>query len=228
MASWLSDLIMLFFPVNCLVCGKLLGSPEGVLCLDCEYKMPRTGYRNESDNPIAQIFWGRVKVCGGTSLFKFEKGSAYQVLLHELKYRGNKKTGLYLGRLLGGALKATSFANCDFIIPVPLHRKRLRERGYNQSELIGQGVSEVLGIPMIINLLIRSKHHETQTTMGRIERFENVSGCFSLSPDHPDLSGKSIIIVDDVLTTGATMESCCETLLNGYQCKIYVATASCA
>jgi len=171
MLHWLRDLLLLLFPVNCLVCGKALGSPRGVLCLECEYKLPRTGYGDNPENPISQLFWGRVRVEAGTSLFRFEKGSDYQVLLHELKYRGNKKVGVYLGRLLGSSLKETSFARCDIIIPVPLHRKRLRERGYNQSELIGAGISEVLGIPVENGVLKRSKHINTQTLMGRLERF---------------------------------------------------------
>lgn len=224
----LLDLLMFFFPVNCLVCGKRLGSPEGVLCLECEFKMPRTAYRDHQDNPVSKVFWGRVQVEMGTSLLRFEKGSAYQTLLHDLKYRGNRKVGLYLGRLLGHELKDTTFSSCDLLVPVPLHQKRLRERGYNQSEIIASGTSEVLGIPVVSNLLRRTVHHHSQTSMGRYERFRNVSDNFQLTRNPPSMQGKRILLIDDVLTTGATLEACSQTLLSHYQCLVFIATVSCA
>jgi len=219
---------MFFFPLRCLVCGKSLGNPGEVLCLGCEYRMPRTGFRDDPENPVSKLFWGRVPVECGTSLFRFEKGSSYQVLLHELKYRGNRKSGLYLGRLLGHELKHTSYSICELIIPVPLHRKRYRERGYNQSELIGRGLSEVLDIPMATHVLIRSGQQDSQTTMGRLDRFRNVSGNFRLCSHPPDLDGMRILLIDDVVTTGATLEACCRVLLDAFRCRIYVATVSCA
>jgi len=228
MVRWLHDLLMFFFPVHCLVCGKSLKTPDGVLCLGCEYRMPRTGFRDDPENPVSMIFWGRVPVECATSLFRFEKGSAYQVLLHELKYRGNRKTGVYLGRLLGHELKDTSFAECELIIPVPLHRKKYRERGYNQSELIGRGLSEILDIPLATSVLVRHRQHDSQTTMGRLDRFENVSGNFGISSRSPDISGMRILLVDDVVTTGATLETCCRVLLDHFRCRIFVATVSCA
>jgi len=228
MIRWLVDLLMFFFPVNCLVCGKSLGSPYEVLCLGCEFRMPRTGFRDDPENPVSMLFWGRIPVVCGTSLFRFEKGSPYQILLHELKYRGNRKSGIYLGRLLGHELKQTSYSTCEMIIPVPLHKKRYRERGYNQSELIGRGLSEVLGIPMATNVLVRSTQHDSQTSMGRLARFENVSGNFSISPHSPDISGMKVLLIDDVVTTGATLEACCSELLDNFCCQVYIATVSCA
>lgn len=228
MIRWLQDLLLFFFPVNCLVCGKSLHNTEEVLCLGCEYRMPRTGYRDDPENPVSKLFWGRVPVECGTSLFRFEKGSSYQTLLHALKYKGNRKSGIYLGRLLGHELRTTSYSECEMIIPVPLHKKRYRERGYNQSELIGRGLSDVLGIPMATNVLVRTRQHDSQTTMGRLDRFENVSGNFSLSRRAPDISDRRILLIDDVVTTGATLETCCRVLLDSFRCKIYVATVSCA
>ena len=226
--QWLLDLLMFFFPVNCLVCGKRLTSPSCVLCLECEFKMPRTRYGDRLDNPVSKIFWGRVPVEMATSLFRFEKGSAYQSLLHDLKYRGNRKAGLYMGRLLGHALKYSSFAACDLLIPVPLHRRRLRERGFNQSEIIARGASGVLEIPVEDNLLLRSLKHDSQTSMGRIDRFENVSGNFILAPYSPDITGKKILLIDDVITTGATLEACSTVILDRFKCLVYIATVSCA
>jgi ComF family protein len=226
--QWLLDLLMFFFPVNCIVCGKPLSPPSGVICLECEYQMPRTGYGDRSDNPVNKNFWGRVPIEMATSLFRFEKGSAYQAILHDLKYKGNRRAGLYLGQLLGHALTHTTFSDCDLLIPVPLHRRKLRQRGYNQSEIIARGISGILNIPVENNMLIRSIQNDSQILMGRIERFENVSGNFDLSSRHPDISGKKVLLIDDVLTTGATLEACSRILLDHFDCIVYVATVCCA
>lgn len=225
---WFYDLLMLFFPVNCLLCGKRLPAPGEVICLSCEHKIPRTGYTGLIKNPVFLGFWGRVPVEHCTSLFRFEKGSSYQSLLHDLKYRGNRRVGLYLGRLLGHDLKNSPYALCDVIVPVPLHRKRLRQRGYNQSEIIATGVSEILHIPIEVNLLTRKVHRASQTFMGRYERFENVSGSFGISRKAPPMYGKKILLIDDVVTTGATLEACCQVLFRKYDCGIYIATVCCA
>ena len=225
---WVIDLFMLFFPSNCLVCGKRLSDLGAVLCLECELKMPGTGFVNRYDNPVSKIFWGRVPVESGTSLFRFEKGSVYQTLLHDLKYRGNIRVGLYLGRLMGQELKLTLFSECDMLVPVPLHRKRLNQRGYNQSEIIARGVSEVTGIPVVTNLLRRTGNSRSQTSMNRQERFENISSAFSLYRTYPDPNGKKILIIDDVITTGATLEACSQVLFSHFNCQIFIATVSCA
>jgi ComF family protein len=226
--QWIIDLFLLFFPSNCLVCGKRLSSPRAVLCFECECKLPKTGFSDQRDNPVSKIFWGRVPVISGTSLFRFEKGSPYQTLLHDLKYRGNRKLGFYLGRLLGQDLKQTDFSLCDLIIPVPIHRKRLKKRGYNQSELIARGVSEITGIPVVNNLIVRKERGKSQTTKNRQERFENISEAFHLC-DHPgDFRGKKVLIIDDVVTTGATLEACSSLLIQNFKCLVYIATVSCA
>jgi ComF family protein len=190
--------------------------------------MPKTGFGDRENNPVSKIFWGRAPVRAGTALFRFEKGSAYQSLLHDLKYRGNRKAGLYLGRLLGQALKHTSFSDCDLIIPVPLHRHRLKQRGYNQSEIIARGISEITGIPVENHLIGRKKNVRSQTTMNRQERFENMATAFSLCDYHPDLNEKKILIIDDIITTGATLEACSQVLFNHYNCLVYIAAVSCA
>lgn len=223
---WLIDLLMLFLPSNCLVCGKRLHAPGVILCFICEMLMPRTGFGDREDNPVSKIFWGRVRVRAGTSLFRFEKGSAYQTLLHDLKYRGNQKAGLYLGRLLGQELKNTSFSDCDLMVPVPLHRRKLKQRGYNQSELIARGASDIIGIPIASNLIRRTGYQRSQTTMNRQERFENMALAFSLCDDAPDLDDKKILIIDDIITTGATLEACSQVLLSHFNCIVYIATVS--
>jgi ComF family protein len=188
--------------------------------------MPRSGLGNPEMNPVSRIFWGRVPVRAGTSLFRLEKGSAYQVLLHDLKYRDNRRAGFYLGRLLGLVIKQTNLSGCDLLIPVPLHRKKLNQRGYNQSELIARGVSEVTGIPVTNDLIRRARHQQSQTQMSRQERFENMASAFILCDDPPDLHGKRILIIDDVVTTGATLEACSQILIDRFHCQICVATVS--
>ena len=226
--KWLTDLTLFFWPVTCLVCGARLGSNQSRLCLSCEFRMPTTGFGDRMDNPINQLFWGRISLNCATSLFRFEKGSPYQSLLHDLKYKGNRQVGIYLGKLLGNSLRFTKFSQCDLLVPVPLHRKKLRVRGYNQSELIARGVSEVTGIPVRTDVLIRESMGLSQTSFGRMERFDNIDGAFALARGCPDLSGKCILVIDDVITTGATLESCCALLIDSFDCQLYVATVCCA
>lgn len=223
---WLIDLLMLFFPSNCMVCGKRLNAPDNILCFACEIRMPRIGFGDCYNNAVSKIFWGRVMVRAGTSLFRFEKGSAYQGLLHDLKYRGNRRAGLYLGRLLGQELKHSPLADCDLLIPVPLHRQRRKQRGYNQSEIIARGASEITGIPVATHIIRRLAYQRSQTTKNRQERFENMATAFKLYDSVPDLHEKKILIIDDIITTGATLEACSQVLLKRFSCHIHIATVS--
>lgn len=182
------------------------------------------GLGNPKSGLVSQIFWGRVPVRAGISLFRFEKGSPYQTLIHELKYRGNRKAGLYMGRLLGQVLKKGVFSECDLMLPVPLHRRKLRQRGYNQSELIARGVSEITGIPLAGDIIRQKKYKHSQTRMNRQERFENMEKAFSLGKSTLKLQQKKILIIDDIITTGATLEACSRLLLENFDCSVYVAT----
>ena len=223
---WWKELGMFFFPSLCNTCGAKLYNRREVLCLSCEYDLPRTGFGDDPDNPVSQIFWGRVPVENATALLRFQKGSPYQKLLHDLKYRGNIHVGLYLGRLLGREISKGSFASCQWITPVPLHPKRLRERGYNQSEIIARGISMVTGIPVENGLLKRRGKHSSQTGLGRAERYENVRNDFLVHPGAPQLQGNRVLLVDDVVTTGSTLETCSRLLIDGLKCKVYIATVS--
>ncbi|MGW8314910.1 MAG: ComF family protein [Bacteroidales bacterium] len=222
----MKELLSFFFPVYCPVCGQLLAGGGAVLCISCEFNMPRTAFARYADNPVSRLFWGRAPVQEGTALFRFEKGSPYQVLIHDMKYRGNRNAGLYLGRLLGRALQGTVYSGCEMLVPVPLHRKRLRERGYNQSTLIARGVSEITGIPLQEGILLRTRYHTSQTSRGRYDRYMNVRQDFRLSGDPPDLNGRKILLIDDVVTTGATLETCASVLHERYDCLLYTATVS--
>lgn len=221
---WLKGLRLYFFPELCLVCGRRLSDAGAILCLACEYNLPLTDIRDA--NPLSQAFWGRVPLEMCTSLLRFEKGSPYQRLLHELKYRGNQAAGLYLGRMLGKALLHSSFSGCDILVPVPLHKKRQKNRGFNQSEVIARGASEITRIPVMTGLLMRSIHHPSQTSMGRYDRYQNTRGNFGISPGAPDVSGMKILLIDDVMTTGSTLEACSRELLRVFNCRIYIATVA--
>lgn len=224
----LFDIVSFFFPVYCPVCKMPMHIPGQIICLRCEQRMPKTNYVLEAENPVAQIFWGRTRLCGATSLFRFEKGSKYQHLLHLLKYKGDKKIGVFLGQLLGVELMGTPFSEVDMLVPVPLHEKRQKKRGYNQSEIIAQGLSSITGIPIQTNVVIRKEFTQSQTSKGRFARWENMENVFQLCKNSDLPSNPRILLIDDVITTGATLEACAEVLLTIPGASLYIATIACA
>ncbi len=170
------------------------------------------------------MFWGRIAIIAGMSEFYFSKASIVQNLIHELKYKGNKKAGIYLGNLMGKSLKNSNrFANIDLLVPLPLFTKKEFKRGYNQAEVLCQGIAEEMKVPLLTKNVIRIIHTETQTKKGRIQRWENVEKSFSVL-DPAFLKGKHVLLVDDVITTGATMEACGAEILKVAQVKLSVAT----
>jgi ComF family protein len=208
----IKDFAGLFFPDVCHSCGNSLYQNEKVLCTRCSLHMPETNFHSDPDNPVARVFWGRVRVRAATALFFYKKGGAVQQLIHQLKYRGQKEIGIHLGKLLGSEIKhQPSFDGIDCIVPIPLHRKKKKMRGFNQAELIGLGVSQALEIPMNVKTVIRQIASDTQTRKGRYNRWENVSEIF-LVKDDTALQDKHVLVVDDVITTGATMEACLQAL----------------
>ncbi|HDJ34493.1 MAG TPA: ComF family protein [Bacteroidetes bacterium] len=228
MSSWLGDLIRLFFPAVCAGCGESLVTGEKVLCTRCLFLLPRSQYHLSTDNPVSRLFWGRVTIEQATALYVFEKGSIFQSLIHQLKYRGRKDIGLYLGRLLGTEIKdAPGFSHAEVIIPVPLHPSRKRERGYNQGEYIAKGMAEVMQAETEFGNLVRKRKTPTQTRRSRIERWENVRGMFAVKKPHR-LENRHILLVDDVVTTGATLEACAEVLLGIPGVRVSIATLAVA
>lgn len=221
--NWVNDFLFLIYPEQCEACGNSLVSGEYVLCTNCMVDMPITDYPKWDDNPVAQIFWGRQKIEMATALFYFNKGSRYQKLLHKLKYKNKPEIGIYLGRELGVSIQGSEyFSKIEGIVPVPLHKSRIKTRGYNQSERIAQGLSEATGWRVYNNLILRTKATETQTKKNKEERWKNVSGKFALN--NPERAkGKHLILVDDVVTTGATLEACSEELLKIEGLKLYIA-----
>jgi ComF family protein len=205
---WFEDLISLLFPKICVCCGNSLWKHEEIICRFCEYHLPYTAFHLVRDNPVEQVFMGRQPIVAGTAYLRFNKGSRVQRLIHDLKYRDRKDIGVFLGRKLGTILATTEpYNTADYIIPVPLHKKKLMKRGYNQSEQFANGLSAAMKIPVDKFNLVRIKATDTQTRKSRFKRYQNVNEIFRvLQPER--LAGKHILLVDDVLTTGATLEAC--------------------
>ena len=226
--DWLYSILNLFYPRVCAACGETLLKDEETVCLKCRYTLPFTGYENHADNPLAQVFYGRVRFHGVTACFFFAKSGKVQHLIHELKYKNNPEAGIFLGQELGKTIKdAPLFQGIDYLIPVPLHPRREKQRGYNQSLLIAQGINEVTGIPIGDKYLIRAICTTTQTKKSAEERHKNVKDIFEVRfPE--ELEGKHVLLIDDVLTTGATLESCAHQLENIPGITISAATAACA
>ena len=204
----LSPFIHFFYPQNCIGCGSDVIEKENFLCLECINELPYTSFALHANNTLEKFFWGRIPVTAGMSEFYFSKSSAIQNCIHEFKYKGNIKLGLYLGRMMGKSiLNSNRFSNIDFLIPLPLFTKKEFKRGFNQSAILCNGISEIINVPVMANNVIRIKATETQTKKGRIERWENVEKSFSVA-NAEKLKGTHVLLVDDVITTGATIEAC--------------------
>ena len=222
------DFIDLMFPNLCVVCGINLQNKEHQLCLSCLHDIPKTNYHLIVDNPVEKRFWGKVPIYRATSYFFFQKGSSFQKLLHILKYQGNKEIGELMGKYAAiDLMESPDFTSIDLIIPVPLHPQKLKSRGYNQSEWIGKGISLILKKPQDTSTLLRVRENTSQTKKSVFERFENTEGIFELS-DRNVLEGKHVLLIDDVLTTGSTLEACVRALLETNGIKISIFTLAVA
>lgn len=206
--SYLNDLVSLLYPNLCMACSENLPSREEIICLRCQHKLPKTNFHLEKDNPFIERFWGRLSLENGASLYHFVKGGRVQELLHRLKYLGKHEIGLRLGQGYGHQLRESPFyKDIDLIVPVPLHPRKERLRGYNQSAMFAKGLAESMGKPWSKNALLRNTFTETQTHKSRVERLENVLEVFEVA-NTKALENKHILLVDDVMTTGATLEAC--------------------
>lgn len=229
MNTWFHSFWSLLFPRCCVVCGSPLSRGEECLCTCCNMNLPRTGFHLRKDNPVECLFWGRIPGLKRASSFLFyRKGSDFRRILHLLKYGGYKELGEVMGRYMAAELSSGEFFDgVDMIIPVPLHRKKQKLRGYNQSEWIARGIASVTGIPLCAECMIREKNTETQTRKSTFERWENVEGIFRLC-DTVHFEGKHVLLVDDVLTTGATTVACASAFARGSGIRISVLTLAVA
>lgn len=224
----LKSLLNLLFPRVCAACGNILLEGEDTVCTTCRFLLPKTGYELHPDNPLAQNFFGQIPFNAVSAEFFFSKTGKVQHLIHGLKYHRCRENGIFLGQEIGRSLlKAPNYQGIEYIIPIPLHPKKEKIRGYNQSHVIAEGISEIMDIPIAENCLVRSVFTNTQTKKSREERWQNVKDIFELK--NPEkLKGKHVLLVDDVLTTGATLMSAGKALMQVEGIKISVVTAACA
>jgi ComF family protein len=214
----------LVFPHICAGCGSDLAKKDSQLCLRCIDSLPETNFELHPANPVEKIFWGRLPLVSATAQYYFTKESLMQQLMHQLKYKGNKELGWQLGRLMGKDLKETNrFQNINALIPLPLFPAKEKARGYNQATILCEGIAEVMKIPILKDVIIRIQHTESQTKRGRMERWQNMEGKFQLL--HPEnIHNKHLLLVDDVVTTGATLEACGRELFQENNIKLSIAT----
>lgn len=228
LTSWLSSCLHLFFPRQCAVCGAVLHEGEEGICLKCNATLPRTNYHLRPDNPVERLFWGKIALQHATAYFFYRKGSDFRKIIHLLKYAGRKDLAETMGRFMGAELAASGFfEDIDLIVPIPLHPRKQRMRGYNQSECIARGVAAAANLPLDTSSVVRQRHTETQTDKSAYERWANVNGIFRLlRPER--FAGKHILLVDDVLTTGATTTACADAFSRVEGVRISVLTLAVA
>src|SRR6185503_4119198 len=218
------SLLHLVFPHVCDGCGSDLLNIESRLCIRCLASLPETNFEFHPNNPVEKGFWGRLPIVSGSAHLYFTKESLVQHLMHQLKYRGNKELGVQLGRIMGNALRSSDrFTNIDALIPLPLFPSKEKKRGYNQATVLCNGIAEILNLPVLSNVILRPQHTETQTKKGRIERWKNIEGKFQLIAPEA-IQNKHLLLVDDVVTTGATLEACANELSVAENVSLSIAT----
>ncbi len=206
--KWIDALWELFFPRLCVVCDTKLAEGEEVICALCNLRLPRTNLHQCKNNYVEKLFWGKFHIERATSFFYYQKGSAYNRLIHRLKYYGGKELAEKMGRLVASELKRDGFfTDIDLLIPVPLHPVREKQRGYNQSEWIIRGISQVTGIPYRTDLVQRTVNTEKQVRQSVFDRMENTKEAFEWR-NYDSLLDVHVLLVDDVLTTGSTLSTC--------------------
>jgi len=225
--EWLNDLSRMMFPKNCCSCGLSLNRNEEIICLSCLSKLPKTNYHRLKPSPIQKRFDGRIPVDQATSFLSFRRGNQAQTLLHDLKYKGREDIGEYLGGLFGADLARDGFSPPDVIIPLPLHPSKFAIRGYNQCHSISRGMKRFLGGELALNAVRRKVHNETQTNKTRFERWMNVEHIFEVT-EPSKIIAKHILIIDDVVTTGSTLEACGRKLLETGARSLSLATLASA
>lgn len=218
----------IFFPHICPGCGTDVLDKKAVICVRCLYRLPFTNFNVYANNLTEKIFWGRLPVVNASSLCYFSKGSLTRQLMHQLKYKGNKKIGYYLGKMIGASLRTSErFNTIDALVPLPLFPAKERKRGYNQAAVLCEGMAEVMLLPVLKEAVKRVSFTDTQTRKNRIERWQNMEGRFELT-GRPAINNLHVLLVDDIITTGATLEACGHELLQAEGTRLSIATLACS
>lgn len=219
-----ADFVSIFFPRECGCCGCVLKYQEKFICIACDFHLPYTNFHEYSDNDTARQLWGKAPVEEACSFLLLQKDSRVEHLIYQIKYNKQPFLAEYFGYQYGlKLLKVQAYQGIDFIVPVPLHSSKLRKRGYNQSTYFGRGLSRAMEIPLREDILIRKKATVSQTGKGRLDRYENVNDIFDCQPSVLT-ANVHILLVDDVLTTGATIVSAALTLLASFDCRVSIVT----
>ena len=224
----LNSFLDLLFPRLCICCDSLLIGEEEFLCLGCLCNLPKTDHLKKPENKLEEFFAGRFSFIRIASFAYFVKGGSIQKIVHEFKYRNNPKLGITIGKLCGKEImKYSAFDDIDYIVPIPLHKKRLKTRGYNQSLMIATGISEETNKPICGDNLIRVIDNPSQTKNSRFSRWKNTEGIFAIR-DNELFEGKHILLIDDVITTGSTLEVCAKLILECTNAKISIYALGCS
>ena len=224
----IKPLINLFFPKVCYACHNLLDDNEDTICIDCRHNLPVTNFHFNNNDAVKKVLYGRAKIENGTALFRFEKKGIVQQLIHNLKYKEHETIGLFLGNWLGNELKTLkAYENIDVVIPVPLHKKKLKKRGFNQVAKFGQQIAKALDSNYKDDVLVKITNTKSQTNKSRFTRWTNTDELFALK-NIETINDKHILLVDDIITTGATLEACINILQNAKNTKISIATMAIA
>ena len=221
--SFWHRLLDLISPRICVMCGRRLSATEDVICNNCNFHLPRTVFSNNPyENEMAKLFWGQIPVERAAALFYYESHAETANIIYQLKYKNHPEIGPLMGRMVATELSRDDFFDgIDEIVPVPLTKERLRQRGYNQSAEIAKGISEITSLPINIDVVKRTVFKGSQTRRSRWDRQENVEYAFKLVDGRP-IAGKHLLIVDDVVTTGATIVACAKELVKAGYVKISV------
>ncbi|MBS1635112.1 MAG: ComF family protein [Bacteroidetes bacterium] len=218
------DFISLIYPRQCLACGNSLYKHENHICHYCYVNLPKSNYHVSPGNPVEKLFYGRIPVISAAGYYLFHKHSGIQKMLHDIKYKANTGLAFSIGEWYGRELAHSErFSHVSCVVPVPLHPEKLKQRGYNQSALFGSGLAKAMGVSLDTVSLVRKTYTSTQTKKGKFERWSNVEDKFELQ-NPESLDGQHVLLVDDVITTGATVEACCAELLKAEGVQISVAS----
>lgn len=225
--SYLKSLQSLFYPEACVGCGSSLLRNEDLICLGCELNLPVNAFIQHAKTPALQVFDGRLPLVYAHSFLDFSKNGIAQHLIHALKYQDREDVGEFLGRRFAEKLDHLQVATPDVIVPVPLHKTKYKTRGYNQCSSIARGMQQVWNCDVADNAVNRAVANPSQTKLSRARRWDNVKGIFTLKK--PELlTGKHVLLIDDTLTTGATLESCGITILEANDVRLSIATLAIA